>query len=223
DYETQCPLIPREGTCDGPTVAVRCADPDEGGRRELRTDCGELGLFCGLDEDGAIGCIEDPCEGLPPEGVCDGDVAIRCSSPEEGRRRVVTTDCAAQGARCAIVDGTATCVIPPPGCDHDVCTTGAPLAPSCNECTAAVCAVDPFCCTIAWDEICVGRVQTGCKTGTCAPPPCDHDACTPGEPLAASCGSCEAAVCAADPYCCSVAWDSVCSNQVRTVCDAACP
>lgn len=25
--------------------------------RELRTDCGELGLVCGVDENGALGCI----------------------------------------------------------------------------------------------------------------------------------------------------------------------
>lgn len=56
DYETHCPLIPRAGTCDG-TIAVRCADPNEGGRRELRTDCGDLGLVCGVDENGALGCI----------------------------------------------------------------------------------------------------------------------------------------------------------------------
>ena len=60
DYETHCPLIPREGTCEGETVAVRCASPDEGGRRALRTDCGELGQVCGVDETGALGCIDEP-------------------------------------------------------------------------------------------------------------------------------------------------------------------
>jgi hypothetical protein len=59
DYELHCPLVPREGTCDGETV-VRCALPEEGGRRELRTDCSELGLYCGRDELGDLGCVDDP-------------------------------------------------------------------------------------------------------------------------------------------------------------------
>lgn len=58
DYETNCPLVPRAGFCDGPTVAVRCANPNEGGRRELRTDCAELDQVCGIDENGNLGCID---------------------------------------------------------------------------------------------------------------------------------------------------------------------
>ncbi|HWO23809.1 MAG TPA: trypsin-like serine protease [Kofleriaceae bacterium] len=62
DYEAHCPLIPRAGTCDGATVAVRCASPDEGGRRELRTDCAELGQICGAGPDGTVGCVDAPRE-----------------------------------------------------------------------------------------------------------------------------------------------------------------
>jgi hypothetical protein len=60
DYEAHCLSIPRAGTCDGPTVAVRCAGADEGGRRELRTDCAELGQVCGTGQDGKVGCIAKP-------------------------------------------------------------------------------------------------------------------------------------------------------------------
>ena len=108
-YETACPMIPREGTCADLTTAVRCATPAEGGYRELRTDCSALGLICGTDETGALGCVEDPCDGVPTEGICEGDVAVRCTSPAEGPRRPVSTDCATVGATCAIVDGQATC------------------------------------------------------------------------------------------------------------------
>jgi hypothetical protein len=109
DYETHCPLIPRAGTCDGPTVAVRCATPGQGGRRELRTDCSELGQVCGVDGNGALGCIDDPCAGLPPAGTCNGDVATRCSLPGEGPRRVVTTDCSALGESCTLDGGAPVC------------------------------------------------------------------------------------------------------------------
>ena len=59
DYEIACPLIPRAGTCEGAT-AVRCATLDEGGYRPLRTDCAELGLICGVDETGDLGCVAPP-------------------------------------------------------------------------------------------------------------------------------------------------------------------
>jgi len=58
DYEAHCPLVPRAGTCESPVIAVRCARGDEGGRRVLRTDCGQLGQVCGFDAAGALGCVD---------------------------------------------------------------------------------------------------------------------------------------------------------------------
>lgn len=53
---------------------------------------------------------------------------------------------------------------------------------------------------------------------------CPHDRCTEGSPLDASCGGCEATICAADPYCCDTAWDDLCVREVRTICgEATCP
>jgi hypothetical protein len=171
DYETHCPLVPRAGTCDGLTVALRCAGADEGGHRELRTDCGELGQICGIDQNGALGCIDDPCDGLPPEGVCNGEVATRCSLPGEGERRVVTTDCAAQGQACTLDGGTATCVTPTPACSHNECFTGGPLSTAtCDACVGNICGADPFCCQVAWDSICVAEVASVCHQ-TCPAAP----------------------------------------------------
>lgn len=42
----------------------------------------------------------DPCEGVPPAGHCEGDVAVRCTDATEGPRRVTRTDCAAVLTRC---------------------------------------------------------------------------------------------------------------------------
>jgi len=162
DYELKCPLIPREGTCDGDTV-VRCATHEEGGYRELRTDCSELGLICAIDEAGELGCTDDPCEGIPAEGTCDGSVAIRCSTPEEGPRRVVTTDCAELGLACGVEAGAVTCVDDGiPNCDHEICDVGTSLDPSCGSCQADICAVDSYCCDVFWDEICVDEVGSVC-------------------------------------------------------------
>jgi hypothetical protein len=162
DYEINCPLIPKEGSCDGETV-VRCAQPEEGGRRELRTDCSELGLYCGFDELGELGCIDDPCEGLPEGGTCNGDVATRCSLPGEGPRRVIETNCAATGDVCSTESGSAVCVDGGTDeCPHDVCTWGDPLDPSCGTCEAQICAVDSYCCNVWWDSLCVSEVATIC-------------------------------------------------------------
>lgn len=49
--------------------------------------------------------------------------------------------------------------------DHDCCTTG---GPGCSDAGIArcVCAIDPYCCDVEWDEICVAQVASlGC--GTC--------------------------------------------------------
>lgn len=58
DFESHCPLVPRGGGCDG-TVAVRCANANEGGRRPLRTDCADLGQVCARIH-GAPACIDGP-------------------------------------------------------------------------------------------------------------------------------------------------------------------
>lgn len=57
-------------------------------------------------------------------------------------------------------------------------------------------------------------------------PSCDpaHDTCTVGVPLDTACDACVDDICAADPYCCATWWDSLCVQQVRTVCDSlVCP
>ena len=48
------------------------------------------------------------------------------------------------------------------GCAHAFCDVGVALVASCDPCVAAICAVDPFCCTTEWDSICVDEVATEC-------------------------------------------------------------
>ncbi len=52
---------------------------------------------------------------------------------------------------------------------------------------------------------------------------CTHAICSSGAKLTASCDSCATAVCARDSYCCRTAWDSICVNEVRTICGQTCP
>jgi hypothetical protein len=55
-------------------------------------------------------------------------------------------------------------------CDHDACSEGGPLDPSCDDCAAKLCdpEVDPFCCDLvdgqagSWDNMCVGEAEQIC-------------------------------------------------------------
>jgi hypothetical protein len=162
-YQTKCPLIPREGTCDGDTIAVRCVPPNEGGYYISNTNCDNLGQVCGFDPlAGEVGCVDDPCEGLPAEGTCDGAVLTRCSLPGEGPRHVVVEDCGATGGTCEVdASGVAACA-GGSTCSHGVCEQGPPLDETCDSCTANVCGVDPYCCDVQWDSICVDEAQQLC-------------------------------------------------------------
>jgi hypothetical protein len=52
---------------------------------------------------------------------------------------------------------------------------------------------------------------------------CAHPKCVIGPALEPTCGECEAAICANDPFCCDDVggtWDDLCVERVRTVCDS---
>jgi hypothetical protein len=111
---------------------------------------------------------------------------------------------------------------------HDKCTTGTALATTSDACVSSVCAVDPFCCTSGWDSICVSEVRTVCGSLTCseANGSCSHSLCSSGPALVNSCDSakedCVSSICAFDPFCCTTAWDSICVNEVESVCGNNC-
>jgi hypothetical protein len=54
-------------------------------------------------------------------------------------------------------------------CTHSICTMGEKLVAGCDTsgCVSKICAasVDPYCCNTAWDNICVGEVNTVCGIG----------------------------------------------------------
>ena len=51
------------------------------------------------------------------------------------------------------------------------------------------------------------------------PTECAHNMCSEGEVLEASCDTCAASICAVDSYCCDTAWDSICVDEVASVCN----
>jgi hypothetical protein len=68
-----------------------------------------------------------------------------------------------------------------------------------------------------------GSGQTCSPGGTCTGGgSCSHPICSTGGSLTASCDTCAAQICAADSFCCSSSWDSICVGEVATVCHQTC-
>ncbi|KAJ3078810.1 hypothetical protein HDU99_000371 [Rhizoclosmatium hyalinum] len=52
---------------------------------------------------------------------------------------------------------------------------------------------------------------------------CPHSVCVAGSvPLSSSCSACAKAVCDADSYCCTTAWDQTCVDEVASYCSSSC-
>jgi cysteine-rich repeat protein len=127
-----------------PAAAIVCAPPADGPYTE---SCGELPWVLGN-------------EGTAPVrgGVCgDGDLDTTAG---EGCDDGNTDD----GDGCS-----STCVVEAPVvCEFDPCVDGSTPPDSCDAdaCVVAVCAADSFCCETAWDNLCIGAVDSACST-TC--------------------------------------------------------
>lgn len=119
------------------------------------------------------------------------------------------------------------CSAPPPtgegSCDHDVCTEGGPLDPSCGTCAENICDADGFCCSQMWDSVCVNAVEEQC-VGSCTGEGggCAHGQCEEGEALDPACNECVSSVCDADAFCCQTLWDDICVGLVQEECGGDC-
>ena len=94
-----------------------------------------------------------------------------------------------------------------------------------STCCGTVCAIDPYCCEVAWDGACV------IYASNCASPPplpC-------GDPAAGNCkqvhgtASCNDATCcelvcgsAGTAYCCQQSWDALCVQLAQSLCASDC-
>jgi hypothetical protein len=100
----------------------------------------------------------------------------------------------------------------------------APGGPSCDSpvISACACALDAYCCDVAWDELCVVIATMYCNAGCPDLPVC-------GSPTAGSCvmahqtpacadAECCLGICIADAYCCDVAWDETCVTEAFIGC-----
>lgn len=93
--------------------------------------------------------------------------------------------------------------------------------PGCQDatCCQIVCAADPFCCSESWSSTCVSLARTLCVPRDSSPCPCGAS-CFEASDTTVGCNDevCCAGVCAVDPNCCEVAWDSGCVTIARTIC-----
>ncbi len=92
--------------------------------------------------------------------------------------------------------------------------------PGCDDAdvTACACAVDDYCCDTAWDALCIDLAQDlGCHVCGATPPRSTGDCCVADGGVGCLDLTVATCVCDADPFCCMVAWDEVCVDQVEAL------
>lgn len=183
---------------------------------------------------GTLGCMNDcsgydtaPCfdivcgdDSVAPGEVCDGTDLAGADCVSEGFAGGGVLAC---NADCLSYDASG-CVA---GGNSDCCINNG--TPGCSDatCQAIICAADGFCCNTSWDQICADAATAN---GTCAP------GCAGGG-MGGSSGNCcfanggvgcqdpvcQAAVCGADPFCCSFTYDQLCADAALLSPSCTCP
>lgn len=123
--------------------------------------CRPIGSQCDGDGD----CCDGPCN----MGICDPPAT--CGEWEES--------CTVANECCAGQCHKGACCESSEDCKHDVCSTGRALwagcscglsncggggtnSPDIDNCVSSVCAKDPHCCCVEWDNACVQAAQNTC-------------------------------------------------------------
>lgn len=96
-------------------------------------------------------------------------------------------------------------------------------APGCNDdgVLACVCALDSFCCQVAFDEICVNLALTSCGA-TCSNAGAESDCCAASDAPGCTEQTVHDCMCATDLSCCTSGFDDVCVAQAIAECGAQC-
>lgn len=106
--------------------------------------------------------------------------------------------------------------------DHGCCVVG---TAGCDDSAveACVCAADSFCCSTAWDAMCVSKVGTLLCGGSCDPDDADGPCCTAHAGTGCEVNTVETCVCAMDELCCSSEWDTFCVDEIESFECGNCP
>ena len=109
-------------------------------------------------------CSHDRCNlGPPLDPNCGSCIGQICDADDFCCNNAWDDFCIAQvRSVCNILS----CDSEQGNCAHDQCELGTPLTAGCDagfsDCVALVCAADSFCCTDAWDNVCVSEVASVC-------------------------------------------------------------
>ncbi|MSR28126.1 MAG: hypothetical protein EXS03_00930 [Phycisphaerales bacterium] len=96
--------------------------------------------------------------------------------------------------------------------------------PGCEDiaCGSAVCFSDANCCMVTWDQDCATLARGLCCGAPGCGNSCNEGCLTPHDSPSCSDRYCCAAVCAQDPYCCTVGWDFDCVKFAYQRCARGC-
>jgi hypothetical protein len=129
--------------------------PSSQGPRSL-DPTGECGASCGHSKC-EVGDVVNPVCDTCVAAVCDYDSYCCDTMWDSLCVQHVRTVC--NSLACDESAGT---------CDHTVCSEGGLLVPGCDDppvspsCVSEICSYDSFCCSNAWDSLCVDQVDDRC-------------------------------------------------------------
>ncbi len=166
---------------------------------------------CCLCDSGVPGCSDAAC----CEAVCDVD-AFCCEVAWDCQCRSIGIQSFPQ--LCIECPEPPPCGAPQAG---DCCSPGPPGQVGCQvpDCCEAVCAIDPFCCNVQWDNICANQALGLCQS---CDGPCgfaNESCCTVHDNNGCDSVQCCALVCQVDDSCCDDAWSQVCVDLAMELCD----
>jgi len=165
------------------------------------TDCGDTFTGSCYEAHGSPSCSDEPC----CTGVCNADPFCCQEEWDTVCAFFAVSICPAPVTNCGSATGRS-CYVPSylPGCDDAAC------------CAEICLSVDPFCCEVRWDAVCVDLTLTYC--GGFGPCP-GRGSCIFEHPFP-GCNDtiCCSAVCQVDNVCCSLGWDVNCADIARAIC-----
>jgi hypothetical protein len=232
-WDQQCALTAYELCACGNPLAPPCTSPHAGpGCRDCNccTKICEFDSFCCIvqwDEACAVAAFFNcvTCGSSNAESCCTIHQTPACSDAACCAQVCsVFIDCciASWDFDCAVL---ATQLCPP--CDFCGDPASAPCTvvhsmPGCSdaECCVRVCTIDPYCCGVTWDAVCVATAQAVCFTIDV----CDNIGsgvtCFEAHPMIPGCSdqNCCSAVCTVDVLCCDVGWDTQCVALAQQIC-----
>jgi hypothetical protein len=113
-------------------------------------------------------CAHDPCDtGARLDASCDSCVADICAVDAYCCNNSWDSICVGEvSSVCGETCGGGGGGEEPPECVHTPCAAGSKLDADCHWCVTDICEVDPYCCNVYWDSICVGEIESVCDA-TC--------------------------------------------------------